>query len=676
MEGWYQFGYDGFPSGEVRRRFYCQRDDPCDSEEEQEVYNDNDRPVYYYPMHESEEASSMEDEVEELPLPPTIPFSLRPSVWDSYPGHCGSASVVLRAASGGETEGGDAYFFLHGGILAVTGRVVNTSAVLRVESRVDCVPGNEAVSVVPLDASLAKAICFTGEEPFAAASATSMTGEIVTENVTVPPRRFGHCAVVIPSSRAVDILLPNYRANCEVHLTFVIGGAFADHVPKMLHDVRIRGLVMCEPWLCVTVLRRGEPSGRLSASSAHALTPISPVAQWTLHSPLTGLPPFIATPRVFATLTPWPMTEKDSNLVSYAYLGGSLNGWDPLPLFGLWLLHVDTKQWVLSSSLLETFGEEPPSRFGHSAVIVHTEELYVFGGIGLQREYLNDLVVLNCRTRVWREVFVPSAVTIPSRAFHSCLLLPYRSALVIVGGEAVGRHESSVWSYNVDCGNWCRMTFPLLDSAMGLLQAKGDDAATNCVIIAAKLLCEREQSSVEGREVANRRGLGRKREEVAHHNYRNTGADSPRFELFHWKYTRAVSFSAVANEGSTFPPLSAYYFAAMHGSLLQVLCMQGGIIVMGGTKSPGVTSISWIPARNYSLKESAALWIGMHQPHPFPDVGTRGPGVRTDAGALRGSVNLKRCTAQNGGVSLVERSLAEDQLEQWQHNARKRLREQ
>ncbi|RNF16301.1 uncharacterized protein Tco025E_05227 [Trypanosoma conorhini] len=668
MDGWYQFGYDGFPSGEVRRRFYRQRDDPCDSEEEQEVYNGNDRPIYYYPMHESEEASSVEDELEELPLPPTIPFPLRLAAWDSYPGRCGSTPVVLKAASGAEAKG-DVYFFLHGGILAATGRVINTSEVLRVESRVDRVAGNEAVSVVPLDTSLAEAICSTGEDPFSATPTSDTTAattmlEIAPGSATNPPRRFGHCAVAIPNSSAVDMLLPNYRASCEVHLTFIIGGAFAEHVPKTLHDARIRGSVMCEPWLCVTVLRGGETARSLNASSAHAPAPLPSVAQWTLHRPLAGLPPFIATPRVFATLTPWPILEKEANVISYAYLGGSVNGWDPVPLFGLWLLHVDTQQWVFSTSLLETFGEEPPSRFGHSAVIVHSEELYVFGGIGLRREYLCDLVVLNCRTRVWREVFVPSAVAMPSRAFHSCVLLPPRSTLVILGGEAAGRHEASVWNYNIDCGKWCRMTFPLLDRAMASLQAKGNDATTNHVIAAAKLLCEREQSGVGRRGVASRTGLWWKRGEDAQHENRDTGAGAPRLESPHWKDSCTASFPAVATEGSTLPPWSAYYVAAMHGSLLQVLCMQGGILVLGGTKSPAVTLVSWIPARNYSLKESAALWIGLHRPHLFPD-----------AGAPRGPAKLQGCTARNGGVSLVERSLAEYQLEQWQQRARKRLRE-
>ena len=33
LGNWYVFGYEGFPE-EDRRRFYSQRDDPCDSDEE------------------------------------------------------------------------------------------------------------------------------------------------------------------------------------------------------------------------------------------------------------------------------------------------------------------------------------------------------------------------------------------------------------------------------------------------------------------------------------------------------------------------------------------------------------------------------------------------------------------------------------------------------------------
>lgn len=62
MKGWFEFGYNGFPSGERRRRFFRQRDDPCGSEEENDDndYDDetNDRPVFYYPLRRSEEGSS------------------------------------------------------------------------------------------------------------------------------------------------------------------------------------------------------------------------------------------------------------------------------------------------------------------------------------------------------------------------------------------------------------------------------------------------------------------------------------------------------------------------------------------------------------------------------------------------------------------------------------------
>lgn len=34
MHHWYEYGYEGFPSGERRRRFFRQRDDPCDSQED------------------------------------------------------------------------------------------------------------------------------------------------------------------------------------------------------------------------------------------------------------------------------------------------------------------------------------------------------------------------------------------------------------------------------------------------------------------------------------------------------------------------------------------------------------------------------------------------------------------------------------------------------------------
>lgn len=42
MKRWYEYGYEGFPSGERRRRFFRQRDDPCDSQEDLSG-NDNEQ---------------------------------------------------------------------------------------------------------------------------------------------------------------------------------------------------------------------------------------------------------------------------------------------------------------------------------------------------------------------------------------------------------------------------------------------------------------------------------------------------------------------------------------------------------------------------------------------------------------------------------------------------------
>lgn len=76
MQNWYEFGYNGFPTGERRRRFYRQRDDPCDSQEDLSGGDDewadtmaarrtghssryqegSDRPVFYYTLQEGGES--------------------------------------------------------------------------------------------------------------------------------------------------------------------------------------------------------------------------------------------------------------------------------------------------------------------------------------------------------------------------------------------------------------------------------------------------------------------------------------------------------------------------------------------------------------------------------------------------------------------------------------------
>ncbi|EAN80098.1 Galactose oxidase, central domain containing protein, putative [Trypanosoma equiperdum] len=682
MQAWYQFGYDGFPSGDARRRFYCQRDDPCDSEEEQEGYDGNDRPIYYYPMRDSEEASiasapiAEEEEDALLQQLPTSPFPINISVCNEILGRCGADVVPLRTICGDTSAGEEVYFFVHGGALTATGRVTNASEVVRIKGCTGGKESGEAVTSVATDASLAEVI-------FSVCGGNPIFHELYmgTSSSSSPPARFGHCTVGIQAPPWVEALSSRCRSDCELYLSLVIGGAFVDQVPKSFHDVIARDSVLCEPWLCATVLKGNLGSPGADGIREKRQRPLTEVCeepkQYTLHAPLPGMTGLTSTPRLFATLTPWPVAHRDPIITSYAYMGGSLNGWDPLPLFGLWLLHVDTFNWSVSVSLLETLGEEPPSRFGHSATLVNEKEIYVFGGIGTRRTYLNDLMVLNCTTKVWREVYAPSCFSIPPRAFHSSALLPGNCTVVIVGGEAEGRHESSVWRYDVTRGDWRLLSFPLLERALRPPRGACGASQTGCTVSATRLLCERERLTSEGKNsLDDARQIRVDHSDMSSSNRPSSG-EMPRSTTSGVHVTSRTFCSSGPSMGGDTPnsPLGVYYFAAMHGSQPQVFTVKDGTLVLGGTKSPGVASLSWIPARTYSLKECAALWICTHREGFLEEAGCR---LRSPCDEVSQSeaCHYGKSPVEGCCASLVDRSLAEDQLDKWQRSARKRLRGQ
>lgn len=131
MQGWYDYGFDGFPKGERRRRFYRQRDDPCDSQEDLSGNSDaeggaSDRPIYYYTLRDDAESDA--DYLEVATSASSSSFSSQ--LWssrshsttcgvssaESFFGvdsdtaesvrHDGGPSAPVRAGARGETSGG------------------------------------------------------------------------------------------------------------------------------------------------------------------------------------------------------------------------------------------------------------------------------------------------------------------------------------------------------------------------------------------------------------------------------------------------------------------------------------------------------------------------------------------------------------------------------------------
>nr|CCC53762.1 conserved hypothetical protein [Trypanosoma vivax Y486] len=684
MQGWFQFGYDGFPTGEARRRFYRQRDDPCDSEEEQEVYNDTEESVHHYPLQESEEASSIEGDThmeDDASRDQTIAcsFPIHISPCETLPGLYGTGTVRLQADYCRHHEECDTCFLLHGGMETAARSPTNATEVLIFRGGV--IGRHRSVtpmSIVSHDISL-RAVAHSYINRLLGVDLLANLGSSAPQS---PPRRFGHSAVLLLNSSLPKMLLNECCDQLEVYCTLVIGGAFASHVPRILQNLNVRDSVICEPWLCVTVLKGRRCRCRDEIPSVEPL-PVTfmmdettTVTQWTMHRPLSGMYGLASVPRVFATLTPWPMATGGSGPASYAYLGGTSNGWDPLPLFCLWLLKVDTSKWTVSTSLIETYGEEPQPRFAHSAVVVNSVEIYVFGGIGARGIYLNDLVALNCATRVWREIFTPSTFCVPPRAFHGSHLLRNSSIILVVGGEAGGGHEPSVLMFNIARLEWRSVVFPLLERALQFSLSSTIPTRRHRFIAAVRLLCEREQLlSSENRWCSG---------EVPQHLHRvsqDAGGAFVDRNRPPWSNQRRhhchSTYSATANGPSntgTVPSLAERYFAAAHGSLVQCLGVRGGVAILGGTSSPGVCIVSWIPSREYTLKESTVLWICTYRTQPFKLL------VR------HGNTHCHRDfhVGDSGQESVVYvdlatlagRSVAEDQLEQWQRDARKRSHSQ
>ncbi|CAG9577327.1 conserved hypothetical protein [Leishmania major strain Friedlin] len=509
MQSWYEFGYDGFPSGEQRRRFYRQRDDPCDSEEERD-YDDktNDRPIFYYPLRASEEGirsssvslssstASGEDDRGGCATDGEVPRTrrsdayssrrsrrprrvshkessldclLHTTLYEDMPAWYGSSSVTLT--SPGLPHG--VYTLQHGGApCAAPFAVSNQFSLWRWSlspATVASTPQNEAsgnIHCVRLvdDPSLLSRLQWSALHPALRLGHTS--------TLRAPPR-IGHCAVPLtfPDAPVLQYFLSDHSqgahetevsrlattagrcgkkaldsipvllagSDVDLDVSLVVGGA--SHLVDMsnntgagsLHgsngargplpegdSIAFRGPnldrvaidgshILSHPALCLTLLAHSAAQPR----------------QHTIYFPLDGPSVSVLAPRAFATLTPWPDANgEEFALRSFAYIGGTDNGRDPLSHLEVELLQLNLDTWVWSSNPVCTYGAKPPPRFGHSVAMVKEDVcLLMLGGVGAGRTYLNDLHVLDLRTRVWREVFIPLGVDMPCRAFFTVAVL-------------------------------------------------------------------------------------------------------------------------------------------------------------------------------------------------------------------------------------------------------------
>lgn len=584
MRSWYEFGYHGFPTGERRLRFFCQRDDPCGSDEDCDFDNEtNDRPVFYYPMRESEEGSSttatpvVTDEEERDVVgwgsSSKLPFLVHTTAVEEVPSWYGASVYRLVSASGVQLV------VRHGGVAVATCEVDHRChlATLRPST---AHPGAVQYASVNWDDCLADLLNWPLAHP------ALMSCEPVMCNATPQPR-YAACAAPIPipselsrqlmteglpyASDALGRPLAQYMRpllreaaqedSLEMHLALVLGGATTTPTPAGITVGCTRSTtVISRPELSLTLVQ-----ARADGSSAH----------WSRSFPITGAAMNALTPRTHATLTPWPAAPEESGRqYTMVYLGGSGNGMEPLPLFAVNLLTISFTTWEWSAQVREAMGPEPCARFGHSTTTVG-DSLYVVGGVSRGGQYLSDLQLLNCRTLIWREVFLPMSLGMPPRAFHGAAVVEHGrcTVLVIVGGEADGAFVDSVWACSVSSQACQEASFPLLGQPHSYHVMPVDAATSPIAKVSTAFTQERLLETV--RSIAQRHA---------------TPSDS---------------------EGRG---PEVVFFSTCHGSMLNVLSIVGsngasGLLALGGSRSPPVLLATHVQAPEHNLKDTVARWL-------------------------------------------------------------------
>lgn len=788
MRSWYEFGYNGFPTGEQRRRFYRQRDDPCDSEEERD-YDDetNDRPIFYYPLRASEEgsrssydsafssvsscASEAEAEAEAgnnanadghasqlrcrrgrrsrrtTQTEASERCVLHSTLYEDTPAWYGATAVALAAPPSIGAAAGDVFTLQHGGApCASPFAISNQASVWRWSPSGsvarDEAPGTLRCTRVRDDATLLSRLRWDRLHPTLRLAHSAAARS--------PPPRIGHCAVSLATldSSLLQYFLTDHRIaeraasassdvstgrhslastggevasglltddSVEVYGSLVLGGTSqllhasgggfsygcqssaslprAHESSETLQDTfggvfasassptaalsqepSLDGVVvphtaaLSHPTLCITLLQRVEAQVELQAAEAGRVPP----RQYTVFFPLDTLSMSIAAPRAFATLTPWSDESAEAAAVRcFAYIGGTENGRDPPAALELEVFRLHLETWAWSCNPVTTYGAKPTPRFGHSANMVDEDKcLLIFGGVGAGHVYLNDLHVLDVRTLVWREVFLPFSLEVPRRAFHMSTVLtrpltvaerrentpvssirPPLSAFTAQARAALQRGDllggsaeyldtfldgdGRIRSDATDCGE-VGTAGDAADDVDDVWSTSVTTARSRCTIlflggendggraVAASWACalcngKWQRLSFPFRTLAPFFHVGRSAAgggtEVQH-----VRRQLPRRE-FRTTVESLVERSARTNtaaSGSTVPPTlpDDSYVAACHGSLAQLLLFPRTaaedaerLVLVGGSRGPPVSVATQLEVINASLKNSASLWL-------------------------------------------------------------------
>ncbi|CAD2218796.1 hypothetical protein AGDE_10000 [Angomonas deanei] len=382
------------------------------------------------------------------------------------------------------------------------------------------------------------------------------------------------------------LLKPSVKEeDAEIHLSLVVGGSSSFHYltvdrPNSILHAKIRYTPISDPGLCFTVLDR--------LSNTH----------WTTYFPLMEVTANTILPRLYASLVPWQQHVTDPDNLRWCLLGGTANGYDPLPTFELCIIQLHLPTWSIIARRAETYGVTPSPRYGHTATEVGDSSVVVFGGANRKR-CLNDMYVLDTNSRVWREIFFSSPV--PRRSFHAAVVVrrveeqqmasffsgchflnPQKKtssrgedgklgkktsrALVIVGGEDESGALHSVWHCTLNSFTMYEVHFPLLLSPSNFRLQQSDD--------------------ITG-------GL-------------------PSSDAFRRVVLALMEKETAARQDADGHSVSQPYFSACHGSLLSVVPFYDtadplSFLTIGGIRSPPVMLVTHLHPTGSSLKESSSL---------------------------------------------------------------------
>lgn len=400
------------------------------------------------------------------------------------------------------------------------------------------------------------------------------------------PERFGHCTVAIkpdclPFSAAslldelltADADVANYSVpvtvTLSVAMSLTIGGCTAGDIPATLHDMRpTPGFELSDPHVALFIHwteNDAYPTSRQASRSGTFLC-WKPVAISSAEN--------VPTPRAFASLCRLPPKFGDGS--EFLYYGGTDDCCTPsMACTVLQRLVLDAQELTCVCEDIETLGVAPEPRFGHTMTLVR-EEYLVHGGLGFGKRHLNDTFVLDAHTFVWREVFVPSPMVVPPRAFH--VALPDSGSVIFLGGEgASGAPVRSTWEVYPKTCVAKQVAFPLLFSDLG-------------------------------RFVGNVRS-GRRREDVPQQGQRRRGERGLLQDVLH-----VTNESHLRNTATTFDSYrdsAAFAFGGLCvgacGAAVE-LPNAGGNLVFGGNQS-FAPLITFIPKPRRTLKEVTGLWL-------------------------------------------------------------------